>query len=60
MSLMALAIMLGFGGAMGVCGWCLGYGHAMRKVASWTTDRPVLVFPRDRRFSPVEHRGKLS
>ena len=25
----------GFGGSLSIIGWCLGYGHAMRKVESW-------------------------
>jgi len=66
MKLWQLAIMLGFGGACGICGWCLGYETAMRKVGSWMKpkadegDAPTLPPSRERRFSAVDHRSRLS
>lgn len=32
----------GFGGALGVIGWSLGYEAAMRKVGSWMREPPKL------------------
>jgi hypothetical protein len=47
----------GFGGAIGIIGWSLGYDHAMRKVGSWMRpkvdeahgDMPTLPPIRERR-----------
>jgi hypothetical protein len=58
---------LGFGGSLGVIGWCLGHDHAMEKLGSWL--RPKIEAPgeisklppvRERRFSATYYRDRLS
>lgn len=57
----------GFGGPIGIIGWCLGYESAMRKTAAWMRPRakaddahgdvPTLPPARERRF---DHRGWMA
>ncbi|CAN7381135.1 hypothetical protein LJR220_003388 [Bradyrhizobium sp. LjRoot220] len=54
---------VGFGGALGVIGWCIGYDVAMRTVNSWMRPKnrdpetfgevPTLPPQRDRRHIPT-------
>jgi hypothetical protein len=58
----------GFGGPLGIIGWCIGYETAMRTVGGWMRlkqegvhgDVPDLPPVRDRRLSSVAHREWLS
>jgi len=43
MALLCLAIMLGFGGACGIIGWCLGHESGMRKARGLVSDRANLI-----------------
>jgi hypothetical protein len=55
----------GCGGPLGIIGWCRGYEHGMRKVASWmrpkldqaSGDIPNLPPIRERRFIPTTGRS---
>jgi len=59
---------LGFGGSLGIIGWCLGQDAAMRRVGAWMRpkmdeahgDVPTLPPVRERRLSSVAHREWLS
>lgn len=59
---------MGFGGALGIIGWSLGYDAALRRACTWMHpkideahgDVPNLPPVRDRRFSVTSHRERLS
>ena len=63
--LLGILLGVGFGGPLGIIGWCLGHDHAMRKVSGWMKpkredvngDVPNLPPLRERRAFPTTPGG---